>query len=218
MMTNLNIFDVRRGDDKAWRDVHESFRKDLNRIAIAILQNKEDAEEVVSDALLLAWENRTAYESIFHLENSLRQIVQNRSINQLKKRNRYKAIFPDLDVEFMSGRDSHEMNLHEAIVSEVLWNRLLRQVTQEIPLLTEREQEIFRLHRIEGYSTSDVAAKLGINVQSVRNQDLTARKKIAQSLKAKGYHEVLPLILTLALLFLKLFFIFYVSPQRLVVL
>lgn len=212
MMTNLNIFDVRQGDDKTWRNVHESFRSDLNVIAVAILQNKEDAEEVVSDALFLAWESRAEYESVTHLANSLRAIVRHRSINQLKKTNRYRSIFLDIDVESLSGKDSYESNHHEAIVSELLWIQLLRQLDAEIPLLTEREREIFRLHWIEGLSTSDIALRLAIDVQSVRNQDLSARKKIAQRLKAKGYHEVLPLILTITLLFLKIFPLFYVSP------
>ncbi|MBS1660839.1 MAG: sigma-70 family RNA polymerase sigma factor [Bacteroidetes bacterium] len=206
MIANLlNIADIRQGDDRTWYEVYEHFEPVLSMIAIAILDNPEDAEEVISEALYEAWKRRTEYQTTTHLELSLRKITQHRSFNQLKRNKRRKAMFQSLDMQDPRNENVRDPGTHDSIPFEEAWKGLLQHIDEEIPRLPSGQQEIFRLRYFDKLTTSEISRKLAINVQTVRNQLLNARKSMAISLKNRGSMEVLTMLLSIGIFFSKFF-------------
>ena len=128
----------------------------------------EDAENIVHDVFLTLWERKEEIEISFTLTTYLFTLVKNRCLNFL----RHKLI-----------EEEYNSQMKEEL------QEIIRRALDTLP---ERCREIFIKSRIEGLKYKEISDELGISVNTVENQMVTALKKLRVALK-----DYLPLLLFL---------------------
>ena len=76
----------KKGDHKAQLQIYKIYYKSMYNISLSIVKNCEEAEDIMQESLLSALEKIENYSGTESFEAWLNKIVQNRSLDILRKR------------------------------------------------------------------------------------------------------------------------------------
>jgi RNA polymerase sigma-70 factor (TIGR02960 family) len=79
---------ARAGDEEAFRELSEPYRRELQLHCYRILGSVQDAEDMVQETLLAAWRSLEAFEGRASVRSWLYRIATNRCLNALRARSR----------------------------------------------------------------------------------------------------------------------------------
>ena len=79
---------ARAGDDEAFRELTDPYRRELQLHCYRILGSMQDAEDMVQETLLAAWRGLDAFEGRASVRTWLYRIATNRCLNALRARSR----------------------------------------------------------------------------------------------------------------------------------
>ena len=145
------------------------YRDRLYRLALSITLDTAEAEDVVQDTMLKAWERRDEWTQIKNMEAWLSQMCKNLAIDHEKKRNR---IVPLDTSEPHSSETDHDVRESFAFLSHL--------ITQ----LPPPQDDIVRLRDIEGFSYREIANQLNLTEDQVRVYLHRARTKLREQYAA----------------------------------
>ena len=174
---------VRAGDLSAYDTLVRKYERQLFRISQHITQNREDAEDVMQDAFLKAYEKLDQFQGNAKFYTWLVRIAVNESLMRLRKRRTSKNVSMDENIETDEGtvpRDfadwapDPEQNYDNAELSEIL-----RRTIQGLP---RGFRVVFALRDVEGLSTEETAEALGLSVPAVKSRLLRARLQLRERL------------------------------------
>ena len=148
----------------------------------------EDAENIVQDVFLVLWEKKDELEITYTLTTYLFTLVKNRCLNFL----RHKLIEEEYNIQMKEELGFKLYALESLDYSYQSETELQEVVKRALDTLPERCREIFIKSRIEGLKYKEISEELGISVNTVENQIVTALKKLRVELK-----DYLPLLLFL---------------------
>src|SRR5512141_1823608 len=94
---------VRAGDISAYDTLVRKYERQIFRIAQHITQNREDAEDVMQDAFLKAYEKLDQFQGNSKFYTWLVRITVNESLMRLRKRRTGKLVSIDEDIETDEG-------------------------------------------------------------------------------------------------------------------
>jgi RNA polymerase sigma factor (sigma-70 family) len=77
---------ARAGEDEAFRQLTEAYRRELQLHCYRILGSMQDAEDLVQETLLAAWRGLEAFEGRASVRSWLYRIATNRCLNALRPR------------------------------------------------------------------------------------------------------------------------------------
>ena len=165
------VAQVRTGDVSAYDTLVRKYERQIFRIAQHITQNREDAEDVMQDAFLKAY------------EKLLVRIAVNESLMRLRKRRTGRMVSIDEDLETEEGtvpRDladwapDPEQNYTQSELGQIL--------EKTIKGLPPGFKVVFELRDVQGLSTEDTAEALGLSVPAVKSRLLRARLQLRERL------------------------------------
>lgn len=135
-----------------------NFRK-LILVADKYVQSIPAAEEIVQDVFLKIWEEKELLPEIKSIKAYLYRSVVNASINFV---NRQKNI------------EKHHLKIADHVTTDDAErhdeeNELITLLYDEIELLPEKCQKVFKLSRLEGFKYRDIALQLNISEKTVEN-------------------------------------------------
>ena len=174
---------ARTGDVLAFETLVNKYDRQIFRIAQHITQNKEDAQDVVQDAFLKAYEKLDQFQGNSKFYTWLVRIAVNESLMRLRKRRTGKMVSIDDDIETEEGsvpRDladwspNPEQNYGQAELAEIL-----RKTIQGLP---HGFRIVFVLRDVDGLSTEETAETLGLSVPAVKSRLLRARLQLRERL------------------------------------
>ena len=148
----------------------------------------EDAENIVQDVFLILWERKEEIEISFTLTTYLFTLVKNRCLNFL----RHKLIEEEYNSQMKEELGFKLYALETFDYSYQSEEELQEVIRRALDTLPERCREVFIKSRIEGLKYKEISDELGISVNTVENQMVTALKKLRVALK-----DYLPLLLFL---------------------
>ena len=148
----------------------------------------EDAENIVQDVFLILWERKEEIEISFTLTTYLFTLVKNRCLNFL----RHKLIEEEYNSQLKEELGFKLYALETFDYSYLSEEELQEVIRRALDTLPERCREVFIKSRIEGLKYKEISDELGISVNTVENQMVTALKKLRVALK-----DYLPLLLFL---------------------
>src|SRR5688572_24305629 len=79
---------ARAGDEDAFRELTDPYRRELQLHCYRIVGSVEDAEDLVQETLLAAWRGFDRFEGRASVRNWLYRIATNRCLNALRDRGR----------------------------------------------------------------------------------------------------------------------------------
>src|ERR1700758_2952208 len=90
---------AKRGDDSAFEELVRKYDRNVFRIAQHITQNREDAEDVVQDAFLKAFQNLGQFQGQSKFYTWLVRIAVNEALMRLRRRRPERMVSLDEDVK-----------------------------------------------------------------------------------------------------------------------
>ena len=152
----------------------------LFRLALRVTQNREEAEDVVEDVLVKAWESRATWDELQSLEAYCLTMCRNLALDRIALHERRNA---SLDTSHLQTPDPVR-SPHECLEQE----ERLRVVRAIIDQLPEKQRTVIHLRDMEGKSTAEVATLLDMTEANVKVLLHRARQFIKKTyLKIENY-------------------------------
>ncbi len=171
-------------DENAIEETRKKYGGYCHSIANRILENLEDSEECVNDALLFTWNSIPPHRPKF-LRMFLARIIRNRALNQIKANTAEKRgsgetalIYEEISEYVSNGR---------SIESEILAKELGSVINEFVAALSEREGDIFVRRYFFMEPVKNIAKGYGMTPGNVSVTLNRTRKKLKEYLVTKGY-------------------------------
>lgn len=197
-MANAAVFDeapvlerARAGDAEAFTELVRQYDKKIFRIAKHITQNDEDAEDVLQDAFLKAYEHLGGFHGDSKFYTWIVRIAVNEALMKLRKRKGDKTVPLDEPVDTGEDMVVREIAVWDDNIEERLGRSELGGILdQAVDSLKPDFRTVFVLRDIEELSTEETAEALGISIPAVKSRLLRARlqlrEKLTRQFKRKG--------------------------------
>jgi len=154
--------------------LYSEVAKDLYRLALYFLKNKEDAEDIVGEAVLDAYRQIESLREESLFKNWIIKILTNKCKMKLKEYALFKEKPSENIVELSDERAKKESHRDE-------FNRIeLKELLME---LENEERIIICLSVFEGYKGDEIAELLGLKPATVRSKKQRALAKLAGLIK-----------------------------------
>ena len=154
-----------------------SFHPKLYRIALALVESPEDAEDILQEAYTKLWSKRDSLEAVQQPEAFAVTIVRNLCLDFLRSPRTNSRSEP-LETVILHCEDSPER--------QVETRDQLRQVVRLIQELPPNQQQVIRLRGMEDCSVEEIAEITGFSPANVRTLLSRARKYIKDKLKKEN--------------------------------
>jgi RNA polymerase sigma-70 factor (ECF subfamily) len=174
---------AKAGDISAFEELVRRYDRNVFRIAQHITQNREDAEDVVQDAFLKAYENLKNFQEQSKFYTWLVRIAVNEALMRLRRRRPERMV--SLDEEVKTDEDSMPREVADWSPNpEQLYTQSeLRDIlTKTIQGLPSSFRTVFVLRDVEGLSTEETAEALDLSIPAVKSRLLRARLQLRERL------------------------------------
>jgi RNA polymerase sigma-70 factor (ECF subfamily) len=160
---------LQRGEPEAYRELVEQHSETIYNLALRMMNNPQEAEEVLQDTFISAFRAIDRFEGRSRLSTWLYRIAYNAALMRLRRR---ELPTTSLD-EPLTGEDGEQMPRQlvdwSAIPDDLLLNSELNAVLREaVAGLSEGLRAVFVLRDIEGLSTAETAAALDLTETNVK--------------------------------------------------
>lgn len=176
---------ARKGQLKAFDQLVGRYQRQATAVAYRLLNNMDDAMEIVQDAFLNAYDKLESLSQASRFGPWFLRIVSNLALNRRRARMLRKA--SSLDAVDDEDQDRPEAYLAdekqegpEAAASTKDVQRLISRALEELP---EMQRQALVLFSIENRPQKEVAEILGCSVEAVKWHVFTARKKLKDKLR-----------------------------------
>jgi RNA polymerase sigma-70 factor (ECF subfamily) len=178
------IRSAREGDKEAFYSLVRQCERAVYVAAIAILNNRADAEEVAQEAVLKAFANLAQFRGEAKFSTWLIQITINEARVRLRKDRRH--LYESVDERQTDEEGEHvpkDFADWREVPSEALQREELRQaLKQAIARLAPKYREVLILRDVQQLSTEETAQVLGISEGNVKGRLLRARLQMRDAL------------------------------------
>ena len=171
------VVECKQGSRKACCELYKLYAKAMLNVAFRIVGNIAEAEDVLQEAFLDAFNKLKDFRQDTTFGLWLKQIVVNRSINLLRKR---KMDFIDLEGDHLEHIPDEDYDDGENIKYQAA------RVKAAINELPEGYRLVISLYLLEGYDHEEIGQILKISENTSRTQFLRAKRKLVELLKRKG--------------------------------
>jgi RNA polymerase sigma factor (sigma-70 family) len=171
------VVECKQGSKKACYELYKLYSKAMLNVAFRIVGNIAEAEDVLQEAFLDAFNKVKDFRQDTTFGLWLKQIVVNRSINMLRKRR--------LELIEMEGDMLENIADEEAEDDEDIQYQATR-VKEAMKELPEGYRLVISLYLLEGYDHEEIGQVLNISENTSRTQFLRAKRKLIDILKYKG--------------------------------
>jgi len=185
------VTQAREGDTTAFGELVRRYENKIFRLAQHITQNREDAEDVLQETFLKAYEHLDQFQGNSKFYTWIVRIAVNQALMKLRRRKTDKSVSIDENID--TGEDTIVREI--AAWGEDPEQRFSREELGEIldtaiQSLEPPYRSVFVLRDIEDLSTEETAEALDLSIPAVKSRLLRARlqlrEKLTRYFKRKG--------------------------------
>jgi RNA polymerase sigma-70 factor (ECF subfamily) len=179
------------GDAQAFTDLVNRYERKIYRLAKHITQNDEDAEDVLQETFLKAYEHLHGFQGNSKFYTWIVRIAVNEALMKLRKRKGDRTVPLDEPVDTGEEMVTREIAVWEDNPEQRYSREEMQEILdQAVDSLKPDFRTVFILRDIEELSTEETAESLGISVPAVKSRLLRARlalrEKLTRQFKRKG--------------------------------
>jgi RNA polymerase sigma-70 factor, ECF subfamily len=172
---------LRDSDAAAYRQLVQAHAARLLQVATRLLGESRDAEDVVQDAFVAAWQAIGDFDGRSTLEAWLRRKTVDKALARLRARRNEVAIARRADVAASAQVSPPALPPDRALQLAELHQR----AWSAIGALEEDDRVVLILRDVEHLASKDVAARLGLSDAAVRQRLHRARQAVATRLRSE---------------------------------
>ncbi len=161
----------RKGDARSQYRLYKLYSKAMYNIAVRLLANRMDAEDVLQEAFVSAFKRLDSFREESTFGAWLKRIVINHCINFMKAK---RQIFDDLDTKSVLIADDSRMDLHAGHDFE--------EIHEAIKTLPDGARAVFNLFLLEGYRHHEIAQMLNVSESTSKSQYQRAKVLLKEKL------------------------------------
>lgn len=163
---------VKIGDNISFKSLFEKYWSELYIYAFNILKSRDSCEDIVQEVFTVLWQNAKK-QDILNPQAYLYKSVKFQVLNHIRNNKIHQKHLDRLQIVSSTNNLEEEINFKEL-------DNLLFSATQKLPV---RCHEIFELSRVHYLSNKEIATKLNISVQTVKNQISSALSFLRKDLE-----------------------------------
>lgn len=173
------VAQLRNGNRDAFKMLFDKYGTRLYQFSLKYLRDKEDSEDLLNEVFMKIWENRRSLKTDTSFQSYLFTIAYNNIRQRFLKKSREEKY-----IQIFVGENLVDSSLGEDHVDYI---QIVQKINKVIDLLPARRKEIFNLSYKEELKNHEIADKLGLSEQFVKNQLSVARKYIISKIKEDNY-------------------------------
>lgn len=174
-LTDLQLIGLlKKNDEDAFAEIYRRYADSLAGFASSKLFDLQDARDIIHDVFVKLWQERGKLQVERDLKAYLFKLTRYRIVDKIRKnitREEYAAMVQAL-------ADRYEPGIEQQIAARELQQSIQKSLAE----LSPRVKEIYLLSREENLSIPEIADKLQLSEQTVKNQLSAALKHLRSSL------------------------------------
>jgi len=172
-----------KGDQAAFAELVELYQEKLYHMAYRMLNNRQEAEDVVQDTFMRVYNNLERYDDTMKFSTWIYRIATNLCIDRLRKR---KPIYSlDAESSEYEGLDGYSMipSDNRTPESELLLSETQRIIHQAIDTLPPKYKTVMILRYIHELSLQEVGDILDMPVTTIKTRVHRGREFLRKKLE-----------------------------------
>jgi len=149
---------VSRGDGKAFRELVDHYWWPVYYNVLTLTKNAATAEELTQDIFLKLWSKREQLAEIRDFMNFVFVIGRNQVLSAMKRK--ILGTEPHLPEDLAETNNLPELSLE--------YKETWRAVLRAIDSMPAKQQQVFRMSRIEGMTNNEIAERTGLSLSAVK--------------------------------------------------
>ncbi len=170
---------AQRGDQASFMELYQLFYHELYAYACYMLHHPQDAEDVVADTIVAAYESISRLRDVYRFRQWLFKILSNKCKKKLKsyvERNKHHSRNFGEETEKERVPDISDGKDLEKEATDREW------VRDAFAVLTDEERYIVNSFLLAGYRGDEIAESLGIGASTLRSKYRRALMKMRKKL------------------------------------
>jgi RNA polymerase sigma-70 factor, ECF subfamily len=181
----ISVEALKAGDREAFAQMVDQTSGHVYHVALQILGNEQDAEDVLQETYLKALRSLPTFEGRSSLMTWLYRIAVNEALMAVRRRKPQALSVEEPDADSEGESDSQEMEIVDFCClpeGELLSAEARRALDQAVQHLPANLRVVFVMRDMEGLSIQDTAETLGLSENNVKTRLLRARLRLRQEL------------------------------------
>ena len=172
---NTLIFRAQAGDEQAFADLMRAYHPFVYAIVMEIVNNPQDAEEVVQDTFVNAYRGLTQYQEMAKFKNWLAEIARNRARSWLRKQR-----IDTIPIEEVSKPTPGTQDLPD---DQLIRDEQRELIRRALGTLSEKDREIARAYYLDGASYDELIRTHRLSYKAISVRLSRAKQKLAKRLQ-----------------------------------
>ena len=158
---------VVQGNREALVALYDRFSRQVYSLALRMVENQGQAEEIAQDVFMTVWTRGSTYRSDRGPFSSwLLSIAHNRSIDELRKRRR-RARYPTLDIDNLRQEPSGNPEEVADAVSQLLDHEMIMEALNKLPAA---QKQVIIMAYFQGLTQSEISTVLSTPLGTVKTR------------------------------------------------
>jgi RNA polymerase sigma-70 factor (ECF subfamily) len=172
---NTLIYRAQTGDEGAFTDLMRTYHAYVYAIVIGVVDNSHDAEEVVQDAFLNAYQGLRQLEDTAKFKSWLAEITRNCARQWLRKQRGETVSLDEVSEEMLQTEDSPD----ERVVQQEQ-RELIRRTMETLP---QKDRDIARAFYLEGASYDELTSTHGLSYNAIALRLFRVKRQLSKRLR-----------------------------------
>ncbi len=173
------------GDTNAFAVLVSRYKDLVYTLALRMLKNREEAEEVAQDSFIKAYKSLNRFKGDSKFSTWIYKIVYNTSLDRLKKNRKH---FNDVAIDEFT---EHQVKTIDNALVNLESKEQSKAIQDCIALLPSEDGFLLTLYYFEEQTLDEISKAVGLTSNNVKVKLFRARKKLATILKNKLEPEII---------------------------
>ena len=165
---------IGNNDYISYNKLFDRYYTRLCQYVYAILQDKNDTEDMVQEVFLNLWYHRQKIVIKENVSGYLYQMAKNLALNHIRSKSHLNIL--------TNNEEQLTLSYEETPLETQEFRIALYDCINRLP---SRSREVLLLHRIKGLKQKEISEKLDISVKTIKNQIWTSLQKLKKCLELK---------------------------------
>lgn len=172
------LIKLRAGDETAFVEIYNLYRSKVYAYALKLSKSADTAEEIAQEVFIRIWQKKEQINPDLSFNAYIKKITLNHVLNHLKKLAREKTLQEQVFINIsITGNRTEDQLLEKEL-------RII--YTEAISQLPAQKKIIYQLSRTDELSHEEIAQKLNISKNTVKNHMVEASRFIREYVRRNG--------------------------------